>query len=152
MHRQKQIRKEVKHKLIAGLDDTELTYFAFTEQELSSLEWKHDEEFRFNGYMYDIVKREKIGNTYHFWCWKDDKETSLYQEFESLLAKINLPVQDDQKNTLKWLQFQNALYCNSLTGWQPNFFLSKETHIAIPYSNLYCSITLGSISPPPLVG
>jgi len=152
MHRQKQIRKEVKHLLISGLADSELAHFAFTDDDITSLEWRHDKEFRLDGYMYDIVKREKIGEIHHFWCWKDDKETSLYQQFDSLLAKLNLPVPEDQQNTLKWLQFQNTLFCNVPMGWTPNFIISKRLQVVIPYSNLYHSITLATLSPPPLVG
>ena len=150
MHRQKEIRKEVKHQLIAGLDDSALTHFSFTEDELASLEWKHEKEFKFEGYMYDIVKRQIKGDQYHFWCWKDDKETALYQQFESLLAGLSATNPEDQKSTLKWLQFQNSLYCNSLLGWQPKQLNCTEISIAIPYSNLYHSIYLEIGSPPPL--
>lgn len=151
-HRQKEIRREVKHQLISGLEDTELAHLSFTENELASLEWKHEKEFKFEGHMYDVVKRKKVGDTYHFWCWKDDKETALYQQFESLLAQLSTPVPDDQRSTLKWLQFHNTLFCNSLQGWQLTPIKEMKIPVAVPYINLYHSIDLGALSPPPLVG
>lgn len=150
MHRQKEIRREVKHQLIAGLDDASLTHFSFTEEELASLEWKHDKEFKHEGLMYDIVKREKTGDVHHFWCWKDDKETELYQQFESMLAGLTAPIPEDQQSTLKWLQFQTSLYCNSLMVWQPKQLFYTDNSIAIPYTNLYHSLCLEPSIPPPL--
>lgn len=152
LHRQKEIRKEVKHQLIAGLSDSELIHFKFTQDELASLEWKHDKEFKYNGYMYDIVKRKKLGDTTHFWCWKDDKETELYQEFESLLASLSAPKPIDQQSQLHWVQFNHSLFCNPLIHYDINGLFESESQLQVPYQNFYDAISLQPNAPPPNLG
>lgn len=152
MHRQKEIREEVKNQLITGLDDTALIHFSFAENALASMEWKHKKEFKFEGIMYDIVKRKKQDTIYHLWCWKDDKETTLYKEFEAILAKLSSTQPLDQQNQLKWMQFSHTLFCSPIPTWDSEFTYFKRLKPKNPYTDFYNSITLELSTPPPLLG
>ena len=72
----KQIRREVKRKIIAGIDKNELILLRLSEIESQTkLNWKHSKEFEFNQQMYDIVETEVKGDTIYYWCMRDTKET-----------------------------------------------------------------------------
>ena len=44
--------------------------------------WIHSREFRYNGDMYDIVKKEENENQLILYCINDTKEKKLEEEFE----------------------------------------------------------------------
>jgi hypothetical protein len=45
-HRKAVVRKEVKWKMIAGIDKSELVFFQFSKKESQTkLKWKHSNEF-----------------------------------------------------------------------------------------------------------
>jgi len=83
-----QTRKQVKKLIMAGIEKDELTLLKFSINETKNiLEWKHSKEFKYNNNMYDVVYRDTVGDTISYHCWKDDKETEIRFQFDTLLAK-----------------------------------------------------------------
>ena len=53
--RKRVVKKEVKWKMIVGIDKSELVLLKFSKAAMASkLKWKHAKEFEFNNQMYDI--------------------------------------------------------------------------------------------------
>lgn len=84
----KQVKREVREKIISGLEKEDLVLLSFlrTESE-KQLRWVHPGEFEYRGQMFDIVRTETREDTVLYWCWKDEKEQSLKKQMEELAAK-----------------------------------------------------------------
>ena len=86
-YQKKQVKREVKWKMIAGIPREELVLLKFTEGEKSNdLRWVHSKEFEYKGEMYDIVETHFKGDTTYYWCWWDYEETKLNKQLDGLLA------------------------------------------------------------------
>lgn len=108
---QKQVKREVKWKLIEGVDRNELVFLKFSKEEQQiHLNWKHAKEFEFKGEMYDVVEKEVYGDTTYYWCWWDSEETKLNKQLDQLVAFTlgNSPVQNQSQ--AKIMQFFKSLY------------------------------------------
>jgi hypothetical protein len=91
-----QIRKEVKWKMIAGLDKEELVFMTFSiKDSQEKLNWKHSKEFEYRGKWYDVVQEEIMGDSIHFSLWRDHEETKLSQQLRHLIVQI---VNQDSQN------------------------------------------------------
>lgn len=104
---QKHIAKSVKHGIIAGMDREELVLLQFTVAESQSqLEWEHDREFSYAGHMYDIVEQEQCGDVISYWCWRDDAETAIKNQLQSLM---NRTAGSDTNNVAFLVSFLHTL-------------------------------------------
>lgn len=109
-HEKRMLKREIKHRIIEGIDRSELVELSFTPQEEKQLIWKHSKEFEFKGEMYDVVETEVINGQTVYWCWWDNKETTLNKQLNSMLAKAlgqNYP--DSGQQTIS--NFLKLLYC-----------------------------------------
>lgn len=104
------IRKEVKWKMISGIDKDELVLLEFTEDEKKQLKWKHSKEFEFEGEMYDIVDFKTINNTTYYWCWWDHEETKLNKELDELVSFILGTNRTRKKNQENLQHFLKTLF------------------------------------------
>ena len=112
----KKIKKEIKRRMIAGMDRDELILLSFSSIDLiNKLVWEHAKEFKYKGVMYDIESRESCGDIMHYWCWKDDKETQLNKDLHQLVC-FALQKDDGQKETQNRLfDFFKIFYINTST-------------------------------------
>lgn len=148
VYHKKQIRKEVKRKIIADLDKNELVVLKFTVHELKiKLHWKHQYEFRFNGEMYDVVHRQVSGDTVIYWCWWDQDETQLGKYFRKTLAvAMGNDVQQKEKkcqltNFYKSLFFEQSAIYKIIVA-------ELKTHLT-GYSCYYYKLSYPPPLPPP---
>ncbi len=89
----KLVKREVKHRMIEGLDVSELTRLVFTLYEAeTALEWEHAREFEYRGEMYDVVECFEKNDSVVYLCWWDHEETALNRE---LRARVQQALQDD---------------------------------------------------------
>ncbi|MCB9189812.1 MAG: hypothetical protein H6598_07870 [Flavobacteriales bacterium] len=84
-YQRKQIKREVKTKIMLGLSENELIKLDFDASELKNLNWKNKHEFEHQGKMYDIVRFEQNNDGTIFWCWLDKEETALNNQLKELL-------------------------------------------------------------------
>lgn len=121
-HRKAVVRKEVKWKMIAGIDKSELVYFQFSQKESQAkLKWKHSKEFEFNGEMYDVVKKITSSNSIQYWCWWDHEETKLSKQLSKLLVgafQSDVPSKDKKQQIVS---FYKSLFCTEVFSWNPIF-------------------------------
>jgi hypothetical protein len=95
---QKQVRREMKRLIRAGLPEEKLRRFEFVAHDRllggERVEWIEPHEFRYRGVMYDIARTEHEdgptvhgrtvhGTTVHY-CVRDDAETALYTQLDRL--------------------------------------------------------------------
>lgn len=80
------IKKITKELIRSEMIDFPVVKFSFAVEEINSgiegLHWIHEKEFRYNDNMYDIVKRDTIGNKIILYCFADKKEDLLETSFE----------------------------------------------------------------------
>jgi len=80
------IKKLTKELIRSELIDFPVVKFSFTLQEINSgiegLHWIHEKEFRYNGNMFDLVKKDTTGEKVTFYCFADTKEDLLEFSFE----------------------------------------------------------------------
>ena len=118
--RKKMLRKEIKRKIIAGLNEDELVLLKFAEVDLlKKLKWKHSKEFEFNGEMYDIVTVKKTKDSIEYHCWWDSEESLLNRK---LMALVGLNLADLPDN--RELQF-------NLSNFYKTIYFKQESELEI---------------------
>jgi hypothetical protein len=106
----KQIKRELKRKLIAGIDRAELVHLTFSLKEKENLEWEHSKEFNYNGQYYDVIETEIQGDSVTYICWLDYEETHLYKKLDEMLVKAFGNDATQQKNTKRLNDFFKSVY------------------------------------------
>ncbi|MBE0638498.1 MAG: hypothetical protein IH598_08260 [Bacteroidales bacterium] len=143
------VKKEVKWKMIAGLDRDELVVLRFTKEEtLNLLNWKHSKEFEFNGEMYDIVETVAIEDSVFYYCWWDHEETHLNKKLNSLLAHAAGQNEQSKDRLNKICQFFKGLYFDDLTSQKDQQF-TNQLKITFFYTEKYNSLFFPPPVPPP---
>ena len=147
-YQKKQIKKEVKRQIIAGIDKEELVLLKFTEEESQTkLRWEHSKEFEYNGQMYDIVDKEIRGDTIYYWCWWDHEETELNKKLDNLVAYA-LGHDAQRKDSQKRVEdFYKTLYFSSNSNWA--LFLIQSGQTRTIYKFNYQTISFPPPVPPP---
>jgi hypothetical protein len=148
-HRKRVIKKEVKWKMIAGIDKNELVILKFSHSEIKKLNWKHSKEFEFNHQMYDIVSKSSTKDSITYWCWWDIEETKLNQQLQQLLVTsfhTDFPIKNKQNLVV---EFYKSFFFQQPILWQPDrlcTFLKRQFF----YINLYNSEKSQIEDPPPV--
>lgn len=89
LHYQKvMVRKEVKWKMIEGLDREELALIKISKKQSGQLNWEHSKEFEYYGEMYDVVYKKETTDSLFYWCWWDHKETQLNRQLASITKDL----------------------------------------------------------------
>jgi hypothetical protein len=114
------------------------------EQNRIDFRWIHSREFKYNGEMYDIIKKDENNERLILHCINDKKEKRLEEEFAK---KIN----DNSKNNKQ----QQVSYHLNIILSEPvqtetiNFAFNGTTNFFREISNSYNSVQLDIPSPPP---
>ncbi len=111
LHIQKwRVKKEVKAKLIQGLDKSELTHLTFSKSQLETdLRWEHSREFEYKGEMYDVIEQHEKSDSIEFVCWHDKAETELNQRLQTLIAKATHNSPEHHARESLYYQFLKSL-------------------------------------------
>lgn len=137
-------------KLSSKADKENAVLLKFTKEESQSLlNWEHEREFEYKGYMYDVIDSEVDGDTVSYWCLKDYKETQLNRELDEVFAFL-LGKKDQKKETHQRLtQFLKSLYFSTPQTFSPVVHAEKFTNIL---STHYSSVCISPAVPPPKLG
>ncbi|WKK76088.2 hypothetical protein QYS49_01265 [Marivirga salinae] len=144
-HQKKQIKREVKWKIIEGIDKSELVLIQLSKSEAAEkLEWKHSREFEFEGEMYDVVEFAETTDSIKYWCWWDYEETVLNKNLAEVVNNLLGNHPDKQEKEQKLISFYQSLFSEKVFQWQalqfaevsnPETdyrFISKMNIISIP--------------------
>ncbi|MBL6445897.1 hypothetical protein JMN32_06235 [Fulvivirga sp. 29W222] len=147
-YEKKQVRKELKKQLIAGIDKSELVLLKFTPKQNSKLNWEHEKEFEFNGQMYDVVAKDTIDGVIHYWCWWDHEETQLNKKLQNLLANALGGDMEREQRKGKTIRFYSSLFFSQNTAllFQSN---GEEIEKHYTYTREAYFHTLSPPIPPP---
>jgi len=149
-NQQKQVKREVKWKLIEGVDRSELVLFKFTEEDKKTqLNWKHAKEFEYKGEMYDIAETEFHGDTTYYWCWWDYEETALNKQLDQLFsfALGNSPMH--KQNQEKVIQIFKSLYFVEESSVLYVSYIEPSNYFFDAYRFNYLNHFISPNSPPP---
>ena len=81
------VKREIKHRIKAGVPDNERMKFELTAAEVEALDWvKPAKEFRLNGRFYDVVKRID-GDPVVLECIDDHQETELFAHLTDMVDR-----------------------------------------------------------------
>ena len=84
------LKREIKWKMIAGIDQNELVLLKFSKEEAETkLRWEHSKEFEYDGQMYDIVSKEIKGDSIYYRCWWDYEEPALNRKLQQLVVRVH---------------------------------------------------------------
>ena len=147
--RKRVVKKEVKWKMIVGIDKSELVLLKFSKAEMASkLKWKHAKEFEFNNQMYDIVDKVVSKDSIQYWCWWDFKETKLNKQLDDLLVGVyENDSESEEKQNLVY-KFYKSVYFQPVFSWFPFIDKNRPTKVNV-YAGFYQSKSLIVDSPPP---
>jgi hypothetical protein len=146
------IRKEIAGKIHSGPDKKDLVLLKFAEEEAETkLNWKHADEFEFKGQMYDIVEKDQEGDTTWYYCFKDDTETRLNREKDSLLASAIGRDPRQKSQTDRLTDFLKTVYQQDVFSWTPHAASTTVFHFSFLIFN-YSSLSFPPLSPPPKMG
>jgi hypothetical protein len=144
------MRKEVKHKLMAQVDKSQLVLLKFTSEEATKqLEWEHSKEFEYQNEMYDVVSTETHGDTTYYWCWWDYEETDLNRQLVNLTTlALN---KDPQHQKRQLAQFLQHLFVEEMPSYSFLQFEKRKAKPTVVVQVLH-SWNAAPPSPPPQLG
>lgn len=109
------IKKEVKAKLIAGIDKSELTHLTFSKSQIETeLRWKHSKEFGYKGEMYDVIETEICCDSIRYVCWHDKAETELNKRLQTLIAQATSGTPEHRMREILCYQLLKSLALNRI--------------------------------------
>lgn len=146
------VKKNIKRKMIAGIDKEELVLLKFTKAEAErELEWEHSKEFEYKREMYDIVESQTTSDSVLYWCWWDYEETNLNLALSDLVEK-NLG--KDSKRSQKRQQLLD-FYKNMNTlesSFRISFHVQQNQVLNTYYQFYWNSKYQTPLVPPPQLG
>lgn len=113
----------------------------------STFRWVKDDEFMFNGRMYDVVSSKKENDSFIFKCHDDTKEGALYKKLEEQNAQDeNLPGKHKRIALKKGIEYDHAAFNFSCVS-----HYSSTQHTATV--ELFAPVVFRAVaSPPPWLG
>ncbi len=145
------LRREMKWKMIAGMDHEELVLLKFTKEETkTNLRWEHSKEFEYNGQMYDIVSKEIKGDSIFFRCWWDHEETNLNKKLKKLVASAFNQDEDNQEKQKGLYFYLWSFFSPPVFDWQaaPSHNMEVVYEDSI-HPNIFNAIRISPPTPPP---
>jgi hypothetical protein len=143
------IRHEVKQRILNGIAREELVRFTFSLQESrESLNWKDEKEFDYQGRMYDIVETEYRNDTIQYWCYPDQRETSVNLKIKELVARATGTHPQNRETGKRLISFFQTVFLQDHFRWNSGL-TSSGMVVAITNAPECFSGYLHSDDPPP---
>jgi hypothetical protein len=113
-----------------------------------SLTWRGDEEFWYEGKLYDVMTQKQSADSIYFYCTVDDDENELLKELDNYMSDIIDFHSSEKKNQLKFKFLQRDFICQSIAeggeGGKQHLIHNGQIDCALP------SCFLAVESPPPV--
>ncbi len=146
--RQLELKREVWMYLQLNKKDKHLTHFQFPAQNGTVLndkfEWEEENEFRFEGRMYDVIELKVHRDKVILTCVEDKKENDLLNTFE----KIHKTQSHGKNKSVAVAQFLDILYLSSEPAHVSSPSFTRLTNIHRYQSPLFDRIR-EILTPPP---
>lgn len=99
------IREEIKNRIRYSLPEDQMTKWIFKpgSDEFKKIHWYEENEFRYRGKMYDVVRQENsINGEIIYYCINDSQEEALFKNLDQLVEnEIDQQKQNHQKIKIK---------------------------------------------------
>lgn len=120
------VKKAIKKKLLNDIPLEGLTVFSLNKEgSKHQLKWEDDQEFEYNGEMYDVVYTKIKGDSISYWCWRDMEETIINRKLEQTVALL-ISKNPENNNLQHWLNhFYKSLYFCQISNFHL-YFTSEE--------------------------
>ena len=107
--RQLEIKKQMRSYLLANPENSNLITFEYSipDNTNDKLQWENENEFSYQGNMYDVLDRRSGHDKIVIRCIEDRNETSLLKTFEELLRRQS---SSSKSPFASLLQFDISLY------------------------------------------
>lgn len=141
-----QVRQAVKQGLLSDVHNPNLLWLMLPAREAEKLRWEGQHEFEFRGTMYDLIRKERTGDTLRLLCWPDHLETGLGKQLDQLLS--NHPDPQQQHRHLSLQDYLKSLPFISFAS-QTAEILFAEGSISFSHGSLKGRLAPAPPSPPP---
>ena len=140
---QYEIQREIKSEIEKSADESELTLIVVSSETENEIHWiKKNEEFRYKGSMYDVVKIATENGKKVFYCINDVKEKNLIVNY----------TRHNKRRRKALLRFGKILSDKYLPkNLSYNFGKRKANFHFAEYNRNYNSVYLEILPPPPEV-
>ena len=142
------IKNEIKKSIISGLDRNELVLIKTSLHDNSlQIRWEDSKEFEYADEMYDVIESEIKNDSVYYWCWKDNEETKLNRQLNTLVQKAS---ESNPVHKNKSEQLLNLLYSyfnNSIS--HNNYYNNSVDKVFIYWFNNYNPQSIIPETPPP---
>lgn len=123
------------------------------ENDSHQFEWIDNKEFLYRSEMYDLIKKEKKGNTLYLYAIKDTKELKLIKQlkaivFDDLIKTLYSRGSSKVKIVIKQI-FKKYTYFQQFDSKALSAIDSLERKKLFHFLSLYESISIDKLSPPP---
>ncbi len=96
---QQDIRQQMKLLIKEQVADKECVIIAVTRSEAGELQWEKENEFRYRGGLYDVVRTETRSDTTFYTCINDVREEQLFASLEREVQRQTSTDATDSKTT-----------------------------------------------------
>jgi hypothetical protein len=130
-------------------DENEIQILVFDKSDIQNrnvdFRWIESREFKYNGDLYDIVKKEENENQIILYCISDKKETKLEKDFEREIdnSTTNKKLNSGDKNIFNFFNYE------VISEIDPNLSELKKLSYGCNYIKNYMPIFTEIPSPPP---
>jgi hypothetical protein len=125
----KQLKTSDRHK-------EDITKFKFTGDKLDQLEWENENEFRFNGHMYDVISKHQENGSVDIRCIADEKETALLDQYMKI-NRSNIPGKKALNSLIQLICAQFLPPSEPTLNYFPSLPTKFPTHISGLFSMAY---------------
>lgn len=144
-----EIRHKVRNNIKSTVKKSDLELITIHKDDIrKELQWKHAEEFEWNGEMYDIIYEDEKDDSLLYWCWADKEESALNRQMESWISHLlfNTPNSKEKHKTIQ--VNYNHLFISYANGRGNNLVLFKQHSPSYKVSH-WLMHSQGPPSPPP---
>jgi hypothetical protein len=143
------VRKEVRERIIAGIEANRLVVFKFKKGEADPLlRWEHSGEFEYDGRMYDVVETWTQGDAVYYRCWRDEEETRLNSRLKETVARsLSKPSNVGEKSAPRSLSLSSSGFI--ITREQETLPPGSSGKTERTLSGFYSSCIIRPPTPPP---
>jgi len=146
------MKSQLKEKIKSGIPNADLVAFSIRNDSLKNLSnyfnFFDEDEFRHDGKMYDIVRKENSGSYTILYCLPDEKESRLFANLDKLVKNElgNNPL--TKKSKINFQNFIGNLFFNSPE--HPIYIQGASKELSSHYSFSTICWKKETASPPPL--
>lgn len=145
---QYEARREAVQHIKNGLPDACLTQIFIKKEHLKSLLWLDNDEFRYRGKMYDVVKGQKDGKgNIVYYCYDDTLESFLYTRLQKHVK--NLKKTKKTRNASVKITFKYFPRKTTYSVVRNSESLKQREHSFFNYTFFYNAPMLEISGPPP---